>query len=79
MRQSPQVEVVGVEAFGPLALRAFDLGATEIGLEDADDVLRELVLKIEHVFDGAVVATAEDVRSCLGFDQLPGNAQTLRS
>ena len=75
MRQCAQIEVIGVEAFGPLALRALDLGATKIRLDDSDDARGDLVLQIEHVFERAVELVGPKMRAGLGLDQLGRDAQ----
>jgi hypothetical protein len=56
MWQGTEIEIVGAEAVGPLAPRAFDLRTSKIRLDDADDGLRDLVLQIEDVFQRAVVS-----------------------
>ena len=78
MRQRPQIEIVGVKAFGPLALRALDLGAAKVRLDDSDDGRRDPVLQIEHVFERAVELVGPDMRAGLGLDQLRRDPQPGR-
>ena len=56
VRNRAQIEIVGVETVGPLALGGLDLGVLQIRLDCADDAQRDLVLQFEDVIERAIVA-----------------------
>jgi len=49
----------GIEAVRPLAQSALDLGLPERRLDHASDANRDLVLKIENIFEQTVEAVAQ--------------------
>ena len=55
-----EVEVVGIEAFGPLAACPVDLGAADRGLDQSDDGLGQTVLQVEDICVGAVEAAGPE-------------------
>ena len=61
--QSAQIEVIGIEAVGPLASRAVDLALPERRLDDTGDIDGDLVLKLENVFERAVEAVGPEMRA----------------
>ena len=61
MRQGAEVEVIGVEAVGPLAARPLDLGVSQRRLDRADDALGQSILQIENVLDRALELVGPDV------------------
>src|SRR6516225_8496630 len=56
VRHAAQIVVVGVEAFGWLALRALDLGPLELRRDRADDGLGDLILQLENIVERAFKA-----------------------
>jgi hypothetical protein len=56
MRHAAQVVVVGIKAFGWLALRALDLGPLELRRDRADDGLGDLILQLENIVEPAFEA-----------------------
>src|SRR6516165_8479470 len=69
-RRRLEIKIVGIEAFGWLAVSTIDLGLTKLRLDRARDAGRHLVLKLEDVVDGAVEAVGPDVRAGAGVDEL---------
>src|SRR5260370_20528828 len=70
VRQGAQIEVIGIEAVGPLAPRALDLGLTKRRLDHAGDGDRDLVLKVENVLEQAVESVGPEMRGVCCVDQL---------
>ncbi len=77
VRQRAQIEVIGVEIVGMLSPGAFDLRALQAGLDDADDLVGDLVLQVENVFQRAVVAVGPQMRPGRGLDQLRRDAHPV--
>ena len=77
MGQSPEIEIVGVEAVRPLALRALDLGPAEFGSMMPTMSGGDLVLQVEDVLERAVESVGPEMRAGLGFDQLAGDARRV--
>ena len=67
---SAQKEVIGSEALGTLASRAFDLQPPHAWFDDADDAIGDLVLKVENVLERAVEIVGPEVSPGLGLDEL---------
>src|SRR5215831_18968414 len=78
VRQSAEIEVVGVELVGPLASSAFDLSAADRRLDCADNALRHPILQVEDVFQGALELTGPDMCPGLSFDELAGDTEPVR-
>src|SRR6266481_9600583 len=72
--QGAQIEVIGIEAVRPLAPRAVDLALPERRLDYAGDADRDLVLKLENVFEQAVEPVGPEMRAVCRIDQLCGDA-----
>ena len=70
VRQSAQIEVVGVEVFGTLSPGAFDLRLPQARLDDADHFFGDLILQVENVLQRAVESVGPEMRPGFGFDQL---------
>ena len=68
--QGAQIEIIGIEAVRPFAPRAFDLGLAERRLDDTGDANRDLVLKLEDVFERTVEAVGPEMRAAERVDQL---------
>src|SRR6266436_3746339 len=68
--QGAQIEVISIEAVGPLAPRAVDLALPERRLDDTGDADRDLVLKFENVFEQAVEPVGPEMRAACRVDQL---------
>ena len=49
VRQSSQIEVVGIKTLGTLPSGSLDLGFPDAWLDNADDLFRDLILKFENV------------------------------
>ena len=49
VRESAQIQIIGVETIGPLASRALDLGLAKRRLDDTSGANRDLVLELENV------------------------------
>ena len=73
-RHAAQKVVVGIEAFGRLALGPFDLGLLELRRDGADHARRHLVLQIEDVRQVAIEAVRPEMRAGRGIDELAGDA-----
>ena len=71
VRHAAQIVVVGVEAFGWLALRALDLGSLELRRDRADDGLGDLILQLENIVERAFEALGPQMRPSGRIDQLP--------
>jgi hypothetical protein len=78
VRHAAQIVVVGVEAFGWLALRALDLGPLELRRNRADDGLGDLILQLENIVERAFEALGPQMRPGGRIDQLPGDAHLVR-
>jgi hypothetical protein len=61
VRQSPEVEIVGVEPLGTLAACPFDFGALYRGLDRSDNALGEPILQVKDVFDRALEFVGPDM------------------
>ena len=78
VRHAAQIIVVGVQAFGWLALRALDLGPLELRRNRADDRLGDLILQLEDIVEGAFEALGPQMRPGGRIDQLPGDPHPVR-
>src|SRR5438105_8202401 len=74
VRHAAQIIVVRVEAFGRLALGAFDLRSFELRRDRADDTLGHLVLQREDVAEGAFKTVRPDVAPGRRIDELSSYA-----
>src|SRR6266481_1802498 len=72
--QGAQIEVIGVEAVRPFAPRALDLALPQRRLDHTGDADRDLVLKLENVFQRAVEAVGPQMGAGESVDQLRGDA-----
>ena len=77
MRQRPERQVVGGEAFRPLAAGERDLGRADRRAHGAGDPLGDLVLEVEEVVDDAVVAVGPEMGAGHGVDQLRRDAHAV--
>ena len=77
IRHAAQIVVVGVEAFGRLALRAFDLRLLELRRDRADDARGDLVLQIEDVVEGAFEALRPEMGPGRRIDELAGDTDAV--
>src|SRR5262245_19015163 len=77
VRHSAEIVVVGVEAFGWLPLRAFDLGALQLRRDRADDVFGYLVLQREDVPGGTFETVCPEMTPGGRVDELPRDAQAF--
>ena len=62
-RERAQVEIVGAEVGRRPRGGAAHLGGLQCRLDDAGDADRDLVLKLEHVFERAVEAVGPEMRA----------------
>ena len=69
-RKRAQVEIVGGEVGRRPRGGAAHLGSLQCRLDHPGDADRDLVLKLEHVFQRAVEAVGPEMRAGLGIDQL---------
>jgi hypothetical protein len=70
-REPPRIDPVMLTFRGPVAFRGI-----KMRLDCADDMLRDIVLHGEQIFQHAVVAVRPDMLAGLGLDQLTGDADT---
>ena len=63
VRHAAQIVVVGVEAFGWLALRALDLGPLKLRRDRPDDGLGDLILQLENIVERAFKALGPEMPS----------------
>ena len=77
VRQSAQIEVIGVEVFGTLSLGAFNLRPLQARLNDADHFFGDLILQVENLLQFSVVSVGPKVRTGFGFEQLGGDAHAV--
>jgi hypothetical protein len=77
LRIGAQVEVVGGEIVCRAADRAGGLGGLQGRLDGPGDADRDLVLKLEDIFERAVEPIGPEVRAGRGVDQLPGDPHPL--
>ena len=77
-RHAAQEVVIGVEAFGRLALCAFDFGAFKLMRDRADDALGDPILKLEDVVERAFIALGPEMAAGRCIDELSGNAHAVR-
>src|SRR6266852_4178388 len=75
--QGAQIEVIGIEAVRPLAPRALDLALPERRLDHAGDADRDLVLKLENLFEQTVESVCPEMRTVYRVDQLRGDAHPV--
>jgi len=76
-RRRAKHQVVGIQTIRPLASDTVDLGLAQARLDRADHACRDLVLHCEDIVERPVVALGPDVPSCLGFDELAGDADPV--
>jgi hypothetical protein len=69
--------VVGVEAFGRLALGPLDLGLFQLRCDRADHACGNLVLQVEDVSESAVEVVGPQVGAGRGVQELGGDAYPL--
>jgi len=74
LRESAQVQIVGVEAAGRLPLCPLDLGKAQPRFDRAGDTRCYLVLKLENAVEGAVNAVCPDVSAGRRVDKLGSDA-----
>ena len=77
MRQGAERQVVGGEAFRPLAAGKRDLGHVDRGADGAGDPLGDVILEVEEVVDDAVVAVGPEMRAGNGVDELRRDADAV--
>ena len=77
LRESTQVEIVGIEALTRLPARPLDFGLTQLGLDCTDYPARHMVLKLEYVFQRTVEAIGPDMRAGTGVYKLTGDAHPM--
>jgi hypothetical protein len=77
VRHRAQTEIVGAEVIGVLAPRALDFGFPQARLDDADHLVGDLILEVEHIRDRPVEPVGPQMRARLGLDQLPRDAQAI--
>src|SRR5207247_1324424 len=75
--QAAEEVVVGIETFGRLARRAFDLGLFELGGDGAYHTRRDLILQIEHVLKSALEAIGPEMGCRRRFHELAGDAYSV--
>jgi hypothetical protein len=75
--QGAQIEVIGIEAVGPLAPRAFDLGVTERRLDHPRNADGDVILQFEHIFELTVEAVGPEMRPAQRVDQLRRDAHPV--
>ena len=75
--KSAKIEIIGVEIFRAFLPGALDLRMLQARLDDADDALGDLILKLENVVQGAVEAVGPEMRARFRFDQLRGDAEPI--
>jgi hypothetical protein len=75
VRQRAQVKVVSVQAFRPLAARPFDLRFLNARLDNSNHSLRDLILKLENLFQFVVELVGPEMRAALSFNKLRCDAQ----
>ena len=63
VRHAAQIVVVGIEAFGRLALGALDLRALQLRRDRADDARGHLILQFEDVVERAFETVRPDMRA----------------
>src|SRR5271167_2834741 len=73
-----QIVVVGVEAFGRLALRALDLRLLQPRCYRTHHACGHLVLQIEQVFERTLKAIRPQMRAGRAIDELPGDTHAVR-
>ena len=76
-RTAAQVVFVGIAADGATAAETRRVAGDEAHLERARDLLRNLVLDREHVFEPAVERFGPQVITVAGTDELRGHAQAI--
>ena len=70
MRQRAKIQIVGVEAFGTLSPRPFDLRPPQARLDDAGHLVGYLILQVENVLQRTVIFVGPEMRSGFSFEQL---------
>ena len=78
VRHPAQIVVVGIEAFGGLALCAFDLRPLQLSRDRTDHARGHLILQLEDVVYGAIETVGRDMRPSRRVDQLRGDAYPAR-
>jgi hypothetical protein len=76
-RKRAQIEVVGAEVGGRPRGGSAHLGGLQCWLDDAGDADRDLVLKVEDIFERAVEAVGPQMSAGGRVDQLPGDSHAL--
>lgn len=76
-RECTKIVVVGLKIFGRYAFCALYLGALQLRKECANHAARHLVLQIEDIVELAVKPVRPKMGTRRGFDQLPGNANSI--
>src|SRR3954467_4731837 len=70
MVKSTQIEVIGRKIGRRFAACAFDFGAPNDGSDDCSNTAADVVLQVEDVDQGAVVATGPDLGFAAGMGEL---------
>src|ERR1700755_3265726 len=77
VRQATQIKVVGGQAFGWLALGAFDFCKLQLRCNRADNARRDAVLKSKNVVESTLEPFGPEVHTACSVDQLAIDANTL--
>src|SRR5215471_2252260 len=72
-----QIKIVGSEIVGGAGERPFGLGNLKRRLDDCGDAGRDLILKVEYIFQRAVEPIGPEMRADFRLDQLPSDAHSV--
>ena len=75
--ETSKIGIVGAKFSNRLAFRTVDRSLLQTWRDSRDDLLCQLVLQFEDIFDGAVEAVRPQVRAGRRVDELSGDAQPV--
>ncbi|MGY3406854.1 hypothetical protein ACVWZV_002967 [Bradyrhizobium sp. GM5.1] len=77
MMKAAQIQIIGRKISWRLAACAFDLGATNGGIDDCGNTAADVVLQVEDVDQGAIVAIGPDLGLASGMSELGRDANAV--
>src|SRR6266702_6429673 len=77
MVKATQIQSIGREISWRLAACSLDLGATNDGIDDCCNAAADVILQVEDVDEGAVIAIGPDLGFAAGMSQLGRHANAI--
>src|SRR5882757_5383388 len=77
MVKATQIQIIGRKISWRFAACPFDLGATNDGIDDCGNAAADVILQVEDVDEGAVIAIGPDLSFAAGMSQLGRHANAI--